>query len=132
MVGTKCTEWMTEDAVGRFAERCGHAWLSGEPVIFDTQMGAEGHKRNFTVKVEKLLPGAGIVTTAWRTHSLNEEDASIVARLCSDDSLEDIAEDLKCSEKTIRNHRDQLFDYFNVTGRCGLTKEAIRHGIISI
>jgi len=63
---------------------------------------------------------------------LSEEDKEIIKLFCSDLSVEEIAEKLGHSPKTIHHHRQEIFDKIGVNSRVGLVMYSIKNKIFEI
>ncbi|MDR1123730.1 MAG: response regulator transcription factor [Elusimicrobiota bacterium] len=79
----------------------------------------------------KLLQGLRKMDQNTVKSALTRTEIRVLSRLGSGMSNKEIAQELKCSVKTIKNHLNSVFHKLGVTSRTEAVMEAIERGLIS-
>ena len=68
--------------------------------------------------------------TASSNRRLTEREREIIKLICEEMTAKEIAERLNISVKTVEFHRQEIKHRIGVRGTAGITRYAVRHGII--
>jgi len=90
----------------------------------------------FTPRIATLAPADGLKrsarpATVAETNALTPRQREILQLLAEGHSTRDIAQRLHLSVKTVETHRAQIMDRLDIRDVAGLTRYAIRIGLIS-
>lgn len=85
-----------------------------------------------TAKGPSSLPGRGIVPNGRSASALTRRETAILRAMARGKSTRQIAETLRISERTVRNHAYNIYKKLRVDGRNQAVLHAVRRGLVDL